>query len=302
MAGGWTQTPNFIMDAIPDMKPAEVQVVMAIVRQTIGWQRERISLTMGELEALTKMARASVVAGVKDALKRGVISRDEDGKSYIYRITEPSTESPSVQNLNRCDEIPVQNLDRDDERPVQNLNSKTAESVQNSDRQPVQNLNCNKRNINTNTPEEERGESALPRVPTPPPKSHAHFDPRKFLANGKIPVGTGATPAEIYFEVYSVKDDRAVLNPVALQEISQNVADLALWREVVNAWALAGNKPTNISGQLDWYRDPERIRSKRNGNHSTGTRTDYQPPPRADFTQEQWRGFLADPAREPSPF
>ena len=70
MAGGWTQTPNFIMDAIPDMKPAEVQVVMAIVRQTIGWQRESISLTMGELEELTKMARASVVAGVKGLCRR----------------------------------------------------------------------------------------------------------------------------------------------------------------------------------------------------------------------------------------
>ena len=160
MAGGWTQTPNFIMDAIPDMKPAEVQVVMAIVRQTIGWQRERISLTMGELEALTKMARASVVAGVKDALKRGVISREEDGKSYIYRITEPSMESASVQILNRCSEQPVQNLDRDTEQPVQNLNSKTPESVQILDRQSVQNLNPNKRNINTNTPEEKKGERA----------------------------------------------------------------------------------------------------------------------------------------------
>ena len=302
MAGGWTQTPNFIMDAIPDMKPAEVQVVMAIVRQTIGWQRESISLTMGELEALTRMARASVVAGVKDALGRGVISREEDGKSYVYRITEPSTDSPSVQILNRYEEQPVQILNHDDAGSVQNLNSKTPESVQILDRQSVQNLNPNKRNINTNTPVEKKGESAPPRVPTPPPKSHAYFDSRKFLANGKIPAGTGTTPAEVFHEVYSVKDERCMLRSVALKKISDTVTNLDLWREVVNAWALAGHKAINISGQLEWYAEPFRFRSKRNGNHQTDSRKDYEPPPSADFTQEQWRGFLADPTREPSPY
>lgn len=248
--GGWTQTPNFILDALPDMKPAEVQVVMAIVRQTIGWKREAISLTMGELEEHTKMARASVVSGVRDALEHGFIAREPDGKSYIYRITEP----PSVQILNRQEEI-----------PVQILNSKEAESVQKVDRQSVQNLNPIKRNINTNKTEEER-ESA------PARGSHEFFDPRKFV-NGKVPTGTGSTPAEVFYEIHTAKDSNQLLSSYALATISEQVTDLARWRTVVSAWELSSFKATNIQGQLEWYRDgiPERNKSpSTNGVYKNG--------------------------------
>jgi len=160
--GGWTRTPNFILDAIPDMSAAEVQIVMAVLRQTIGWQREEISLTVSEFETMTNMARASVVAGIKDALERGTIKRREDGKSFTYRIAEPPCDAPSVQNLNHPEDSSVQNLNRQDDSSVQNLNSKEPESVQKIDRSSVQNLNSYKRNINTNKPEKEKSAERTP--------------------------------------------------------------------------------------------------------------------------------------------
>lgn len=246
---GWTQTPNFILDALPDMKPAEVQVVMAIVRQTIGWKRETISLTVSELEELTKMARPSVVSGLKDALDHGFIAREPDGKSYIYRITEP----PSVQILNCQEDI-----------PVQNLNSKEPESVQKVNRQSVQILNPIKRNINTNKTEQERERA-------PASKSHEFFDPRKFV-NGRVPAGTGTTPAEVFYEIHTVKDDRQVLSSHALAAISEQVDDLAKWRTVVSEWELCDFKATNVRGQLEWYRDgiPKHGSSGTNGVHKNG--------------------------------
>jgi len=39
------------------------------------------------------------------------------------------------------------------------------------------------------------------------------------------------------------------------------------WREVMRAWMLQGNKPTNVGGMLDWYRDgiPQRPGKPANG-------------------------------------
>lgn len=166
---GWTQTPNFIYDLLPEMNEAEIKVVMVIVRQTIGWKRETFSATVNELMALTHMARASVVAGIRAAMEHGILSREPDGKSYIYEIIEPICDSPSVQILNRQPAESVQNLDPEQPETVQNLNSKELASVQNLDRQSVQNLNPIKRNINTNKQPEGKKEIAADAAPPDAP-------------------------------------------------------------------------------------------------------------------------------------
>lgn len=77
----------------------------------------------------------------------------------------------------------------------------------------------------------------------------------------KVPEGSGNTPVQVYHEVHPLHDKRCELNNPARVAIGKSVTDLGLWREVVNAWALQGNKPTNIKGQLDWYKDPSRFRA-----------------------------------------
>ncbi|MCC6454461.1 MAG: hypothetical protein IT328_05920 [Caldilineaceae bacterium] len=189
---------------------------------------------------------------------------------------------------------------------------------------------------NTQLEQEEReGASAQP---SPPPSSPAHEVDVEFMAdvppthpipekaspptkaprgacklqllNGKIPAGTGDRPDRVYHEIHPLDDDRCKLNDAQRKAIEATVTDLLLWREVVIAWALAGNKPTNIRGQLDWYRDPSRFRKENhhagtgghNGANRSGNGT-YQPPEAAPFTQEQWREWLANrPPEEIPPY
>lgn len=117
----------------------------------------------------------------------------------------------------------------------------------------------------TTEPKAEKGESA------PARGSHEFFDPRKFV-NGKVPTGTGTTPAEVFYEIHTAKDSNQLLSRYALEVISEQVDDLARWRTVVSAWELSSFKATNIQGQLEWYRDgiPKHGPPATNGVHKNG--------------------------------
>jgi hypothetical protein len=132
--------------------------------------------------------------------------------------------------------------------------------------------------------------------PTKAPRGACKIQP----VNGKIPAGTGDRPDRVYHEIHPLDDDRCKLNDAQRKAIETTVTDLPLWREVVVAWALAGNKPTNIRGQLDWYRDPSRFRkdshhastSGRNGaNHTANGNGNNPSPPVATTTMEEWREY-----------
>lgn len=83
----YTQIPNLLLDVhMKEMGEAELKVCLAIARQTFGWhkQRDRISLT--QLMELTGMSRQGVLNGIGEALKRGVILREESGQSFFYSL------------------------------------------------------------------------------------------------------------------------------------------------------------------------------------------------------------------------
>lgn len=304
------------------MSPAEVQIVMAVVRQTIGWQREEASLTVSEFKTLTKMARASVVAGIRDALKRGMISRKEDGKSFIYRVADPDSPGTSVQFLNRSENEPVENfkdgqdesvqkLDRDGSKfepmavpELQRIGSKNELStVQKVDRSSVQNLNPIKRNRNTKKKEKKEGE----RAPSMPVRIHArngshremvyksphvnknHFD----RATGFVRPGSGTTAVEIYYERFDICSDEHRLNAILEDDLVRHCRDLGLLREVITAYHQAGHRPRNIKLILDWYREPIRFRKEPHGTNFGRNPGTYEPPLAADFTQREWDDWRA---------
>ena len=155
--GGWTQTPNFIYDLMHTMKEAELKVVMAVVRQTIGWQAERVTLRLDDLVGLTGMSKPSVHTGIKAAMERGVLTREPNGDSFDYWITEPVAEDATVKNFNQEEEV----------ESKKSLPS----AVKNLNQEPVKNLNHNiKENINTNKPKKEDTATqpeARERSPTP---------------------------------------------------------------------------------------------------------------------------------------
>ena len=60
-------------------------------------------------------------------------------------------------------------------------------------------------------------------------------------------------------QVFVEVTGKFALNNTQIKALAGKVGDgpaaLARWRSVVEAWQLAGHKPTNITGMLDWFRD-----------------------------------------------
>lgn len=98
--GGWTRTPNFIYDLMPSMKAAELKVVMAISRQTSGWQRDCATMRLADIEALTGLSHPSVVSGIKDAMAHGILGREVQGETFVYWLIDPCETDDIVKNFN----------------------------------------------------------------------------------------------------------------------------------------------------------------------------------------------------------
>lgn len=76
-----TQVPNDLFDVhLRDMGLAELKVVLAVLRETLGWQRHRAELTLDELAELTGLDRGSVLDGAGRAERRGLLRRSAEAR------------------------------------------------------------------------------------------------------------------------------------------------------------------------------------------------------------------------------
>jgi hypothetical protein len=98
-----TQTPNSFFDVV--MKEidtmAELKVTLAIIRQTVGWHRRRVTFGVGKIERLTGLARNSVISGAEAAEARGTIRRltteGEAAWELIINDTPSTAEGAEVE-------------------------------------------------------------------------------------------------------------------------------------------------------------------------------------------------------------
>lgn len=107
-------------------------------------------------------------------------------------------------------------------------------------------------------------------APGPPPRrkpATGKVDGRKFKG-GRIPAGQGANAVEVFYERHSINEAR--LSAPKEDDLLAAITDLERWRAVVIAWHQSDYKPTNIKGQLDWYRNGIPERNSENGQSSTG--------------------------------
>lgn len=117
----YTQIPNALLDEhMPNMSPAEFKIVAAIARQTFGWQRSSVQLSIPQLEKMTGMSRQTVSNALQDAIERGVVTRVSNGQWYIYALKIQSVGGPTEpyngdlkqsRNHTGIESKPVQNLD-----------------------------------------------------------------------------------------------------------------------------------------------------------------------------------------------
>lgn len=137
-APNYTQIPNAIFDLMADatagLTEKELKVLLAIARKTFGWHKKRDKISLSQLEEMTSMSRVSVVAGIKAAIKRGIVRQTPDkndkrgGVFYELVIAETdqsteltSTNSELVQNLNQS-KIYTRTSTNSELELVQNLN------------------------------------------------------------------------------------------------------------------------------------------------------------------------------------
>ena len=94
-APNYTQVPNALFALMPDMGNAELKVVLAVCRQTIGWHKTKDRLTITRLAELTGLSRQSVYEGISQAIERGILIQEdckELGYVYSLDIAEPEAE------------------------------------------------------------------------------------------------------------------------------------------------------------------------------------------------------------------
>lgn len=79
-----TQTPNDLFDKLmKDMSEAELKVVLAAIRQTLGYHKTKDPISLTRFEEITGLSRQAVVDGVNAAIDRGVLSIVGQGKRGV---------------------------------------------------------------------------------------------------------------------------------------------------------------------------------------------------------------------------
>ena len=87
----YTQVPNEVVEAMPDMAQDEIRIVLLVCRHTLARFKREVQLTAGEIQELTGLSRRGVKTGVLRAIERGFLTRRETERtgeemSYAYRL------------------------------------------------------------------------------------------------------------------------------------------------------------------------------------------------------------------------
>src|SRR5512147_1574159 len=77
----YTQTPNVLFDTyMREMTEAELKVVLAVIRYSIGYHRTAFRISLRKMKELTGLSQNGVIAGAEAAEERGLIRRIVNGK------------------------------------------------------------------------------------------------------------------------------------------------------------------------------------------------------------------------------
>lgn len=101
-APNFTQIPNLLIDVhMPDMKEAELRVVLVVARKTFGWHKDSDRISLTQLQKLTGMSRQGVLNGIDAAMARGVIGcipHDIGADEYFIVVNDIDQETGALVN------------------------------------------------------------------------------------------------------------------------------------------------------------------------------------------------------------
>ena len=97
----YTQIPNAVLDRMHEMSEVCLRVVMAVCRQTFGWQKQRDRLSLTQLQRLTGLSRQGVLNGIAEAEDSQVLQKtpisDNSNAGFYYSIRVVNTVDQSTQ-------------------------------------------------------------------------------------------------------------------------------------------------------------------------------------------------------------
>jgi len=103
MTEGFTTIPNIYLDeCMPELSNPELRVLLAILRRTVGWQKESDEISIEQLQRMTGLARNSVRVGLRGLLKRGLIVQQRSSigsKAASYMCVIPSSRGSKIDPL-----------------------------------------------------------------------------------------------------------------------------------------------------------------------------------------------------------
>jgi DNA-binding MarR family transcriptional regulator len=97
-----TQVPNDLFEKhLRNMKEAELKVILALMRQTLGYHREKVIFSITKICQMTGLSHNGVTSGARSAQKHGFVKRinnPEDRTSAEWELViriKQSSPSPS---------------------------------------------------------------------------------------------------------------------------------------------------------------------------------------------------------------
>lgn len=87
---GYIQLENHFFDYwLPKLGHAEIKVFLMILRKTVGWNKPSDKFAMSQIMETTGLSKPSCVQGIKDLVKRGLITaKKTEGQTTEYSINQ----------------------------------------------------------------------------------------------------------------------------------------------------------------------------------------------------------------------
>jgi phage replication O-like protein O len=83
----YTQTPNILFDEIMrDLNGVELKVILAVIRKTFGWHKERDRISLTQLEEMTGLSRQGILNAIHGKKKEKSVIGGLVNKGYIKII------------------------------------------------------------------------------------------------------------------------------------------------------------------------------------------------------------------------
>jgi phage replication O-like protein O len=114
------------------MTGAELKCALAIARETFGWHRQQQEISLSRLMQLTGLSRQSVVTGIEDGIKRGIVGRVKEGQGYVYSLSVSPELVKKLDQLEQEEELPEEEPASLKIRPVASPESRLVQNLDQS--------------------------------------------------------------------------------------------------------------------------------------------------------------------------